>query len=97
MATVGRHIGNYDVIHLLSYRNATHLDWCDTDGDQAAETFLTDIPVSLAVSSKPTRVWVATPDWQQGVAIEPDWTYDAGTLSVTLPALQYWTMLVVEK
>ena len=97
VATVGRHIGNYDVIHLLSYRNATHLDWCDTDGDQAAETFLTDIPVSLAVSSKPTRVWVATPDWQQGAAVEPDWKYEAGTLTLTLPALQYWTMIVVEK
>lgn len=97
IATVGRHVGSREVIHLLSYRNATHLDWCDSDGDQAAQTLLTDIPVSLEVSSRPARVWVATPDWQQGAAVEPDWSYDAGTLTLTLPALQYWTMIVIEK
>ena len=97
VATVGRHVGDRDVIHLLSYRNAVHLDWCDTDGDQAAETLLRDLPVSLAVSSKPARVWVASPDWQQGAAIEPDWTYESGTLNISVPALQYWTMIVIEK
>jgi dextranase len=97
IATVGRHVGSREVIHLLSYRNAKHLDWCDSDGDQAAQTLLTDIPVSLEVSSRPARVWVATPDWQQGAAVEPDWSYDAGTLTLTLPALQYWTMIVIEK
>ena len=97
IATVGRHVGNRDIIHLLSYRNATHLDWCDTDGDQAAQSLLSNIPVSFAVSAKPSRVWVATPDYQQGAAQEVDWKYDSGNLSLTLPALQYWTMIVIEK
>ena len=97
IATVGRHVGNRDIIHLLSYRNATHLDWCDTDGNQAAQSLLSNIPVSFAVSAKPSRVWVATPDYQQGAAQEVDWKYDSGNLSLTLPALQYWTMIVIEK
>jgi len=97
IATVGRHVDNMDVIHLLSFRNVTHLDWCDTDGDQAAQSLLRDIPVSFDVETQPARVWVASPDWQQGAAREIDWTYDSGTLSLTLPALQYWTMIVIEK
>jgi dextranase len=97
IATVGRHVGNRDIIHLLSYRHATHLDWCDTDGDQAPQTLLTGIPVSFAVDAQPSRVWVATPDYMQGAAQEVDFTYDAGKLSLTLPALQYWTMIVIEK
>jgi len=97
VATVGRHVGNSDVIHLLSYRNATHLDWCDTDGDQGEQTMLRDITVSIDVSSKPERVWLASPEWQHGAAVEADWQYEGGTLTLTVPTLQYWTMIVVEK
>ena len=97
IATVGRHVGDRDIIHLLSYRNATHLDWCDSDGDQAPQTLLRDIPVSFAVSVQPSRVWVATPDYNQGAAQEVDFTFEGGQLFFTLPALQYWTMIVVEK
>lgn len=97
VATVGRQVGNRDVIHLLSYRGATHLDWCDTNGDQPAQELLTNVPISLAVQSRPSRVWVASPDWQQGATVEPEWSYNGGTLTLTLPALQYWTMLVIEK
>ena len=96
IATVGRHVGERDIIHLLSYRNATHLDWCDTDGDQAPQSLITDIPVSFAVSAEPSRVWVASPDFQQGAAQEVRWSYENGQLSLTLPALQYWTMIVIE-
>ena len=97
IATVGRHLDDCDVIHLLSYRNATHLDWCDSDGDQAPQSLVKDIPVSFAVSAQPSRVWVATPDYQQGAAQEVEWEYSGGQLTLTVPAIQYWTMIVVEK
>ena len=97
IATVGRHLDDCDVIHLLSYRNATHLDWCDSDGDQAPQSLVKDIPVSFAVSAQPSRVWVATPDYQQGAAQEVAWEYSGGQLTLTVPAIQYWTMIVVEK
>ena len=97
IATVGRHVGDRDIIHLLSYRNATHLDWCDTDGDQASQSLLKDVPVSISLSAQPSRVWVASPDYQQGAAQDVKWEYKGGKLSLSLPALQYWTMIVVEK
>ena len=97
IATVGRQVGSRDVIHLLSYRNAVHLDWCDTNGNQPAQTLLTDIPLSIPLSARPQRVWVATPDYRQGAAQTVDWNYANGQLTFNLPALQYWTMIVVEK
>ena len=97
IATIGRHVGSRDVIHLLSYRNAKHLDWCDTNGDQPAQSLLTDIPLSIDLSARPQRVWVATPDYRQGAAQTVDWEYADGKLTFNLPALQYWTIIVVEK
>ena len=97
IATVGRHVGSRDVIHLLSYRHATHLDWCDSNGDQAPQTKLKDIPLSFAVTKQPERIWVASPDDQQGAPQEVDFEYLGGQVTMTIPALQYWTMIVIEK
>jgi dextranase len=97
IATVGRHVGTRDVIHLLSYRNATHLDWCDSEGDQASQTMLQQIPISFAMPTQPARIWVASPDNQHGTAQEVDFEYLGGQVTMTIPALQYWTMIVIEK
>lgn len=96
IATVGRHVGGKDVIHLLSYRNATHLDWCDTNGDQGEPDALQNIAVSIAASKQPTRVWCASPDDQQGAAIELQFSYSGGQVELTIPAMKYYTMLVFE-
>lgn len=96
IATVGRHVGGKDVIHLLSYRNATHLDWCDTNGDQGEPDRLADMKIKVAASKQPSRVWCASPDDQQGAAIELEFSYSGGQVELTLPAMKYYTMLVFE-
>ena len=89
-------MGSRDVIHLLSYRHATHLDWCDTDGDQAPQPLLRNIPITFAADKQPVRIWVATPDDRQGAEQVTDFEYSGGQVSMTLPAIQYWTMIVIE-
>ena len=96
IATVGRHVGNSDVIHLLSYRNATHLDWCDSDGDQAEPDMLSALPIRVAAGQQPQKVWFASPDYMQGASIELDFTYSGGQVLLTLPAMKYYSMLVFE-
>ena len=97
VATVGRHVATgIDVVHLLSYRNATHLDWCDTKGDQGEPDLLSNLNISLPVTSQPTKVWMAAPDYRGGAAIDLTFTYSAGNIQLTLPALKYYSMLVIE-
>ena len=96
IATVGRHVGNDDIIHLLSYRNATHLDWCDTNGDQGEPDRLDNLAVRVAAAAQPNRVWFASPDYAQGAAIELEFTYAGGQVELTLPSMKYYSMLVFE-
>lgn len=96
IATVGRHVGERDAIHMLSYRNATHLDWCDTNGDQGEPDLINDMDVTISLSRQPVRVWFASPDYLQGAAIEMDFDYANGKLSLILPALKYHSMIVCE-
>ena len=96
IATVGKRFATCDVIHLLSYRNATHLDWCDTNANQGEPDLLESLSVSFAVKQNPKSVWVASPDVKDGVAIPLEYEYTGGKVTITLPALKYWDMVVVE-
>ncbi len=96
VATVGKRFADRDVIHLLSYRNATHLDWCDTNANQGEPDLLENLTVTLPVKQTPKSVWVASPDVKDGVALTLDYEYTGGKVTVTLPALKYWDMVVVE-
>jgi dextranase len=96
VATVGKAQEGRDIIHLLSYRNAAHLDWCDTDATQGEPDLLTDLSVRMPAKAQPARVYVATPDANFSVAQELDFDYADGMLTLTIPSLKYWTMLWIE-
>lgn len=96
VATVGKAQEGRDIIHLLSYRNAVHLDWCDTNANQGEPDLLTDLSVRLPAKMQPVHVYVATPDAKFSVAQELDFDYADGMLTLTIPSLKYWTMLWVE-
>ena len=96
VATVGKAQEGRDIIHLLSYRNAVHLDWCDTNANQGEPDLLTDLSVRLPAKMQPAHVYVATPDANFSVAQELDFDYADGMLTLTIPSLKYWTMLWIE-
>ena len=104
-----RDVEGRKVIHLLNFCTqesdkvtdpAYLLCWHDRDG-------LRPWPVehkqlALTISSltgvrRIGRLWVASPDYVGGAVQEiTDYSFASGTLRFTLPALQYWTMIVVE-
>lgn len=96
VATVGKAQAGRDIVHLLSYRNAVHLDWCDTDANQGEPDLLEELSVKVPVKSEPKKIYAATPDANQGVAQELAFEYVDGKVSVTIPSLKYWTMLWIE-
>jgi dextranase len=73
-----------------------HLDWCDTDANQGEPDLLQELSVEVSVKEAPKKVYVATPDANQGVAQELAFEYADGKVSVTIPSLKYWTMLWIE-
>ena len=96
VATIGKKQGGRDIIHLLSYRNAVHLDWCDTDATQGEPDLLEELSVKVPVKAAPKKIYAATPDANHGVAEELAFEYADGKVSVTIPSLKYWTMLWIE-
>lgn len=101
VATVGKNLddGKTSVVHLLNYTNAIHLDWCDTNADQQEQDLIENKEIELSIygrSGTIKSVWCASPDFDFGVARTLEFTQNSDKIKLTLPALKYWTMIVVE-
>lgn len=87
---------NRRVVHLLNFADAKTLEWRDNQAQQPVPTVRHNVAVQLAVPAKVTKAWVASPDVAQGAPQELPFTQKNGQVTLTVPALHYWTMLVLE-
>ncbi len=84
------------VVHLLNFTDAKTLEWRDNQAQQPEPTLRHQVKVRVPVATKISRVWVASPDYQQGIPQQLPFTQAAGQLTVTVPQLRYWDILVLE-
>ena len=100
----GRH-----VVHLLNFCTQPSDDitdpnyllcWHDRDGLRPWPVEHEDLAVTisgLGTLGKVRRVWVASPDYMGGAMQEiQDYRVSGSILKLTVPALQFWTMIVIE-
>ena len=94
--TVAFQVGDRLVVHLLNFENARHLDWRDDSMNQAAPSTHENFSVTIRSSREPKRVWVASPDVDGGVPRQVGFSASGISIKLTVPSLQYWTMIVIE-
>lgn len=87
---------NLTMIHLLNFTDATHLDWRDDSYSQAEPREVTDVVISMRSAANVKKVWVASPDVNGGIPSEVTPKKGALSISIPVPYLKYWTMVVVE-
>lgn len=96
VSSYARECGNMNVVHLINFSNNQSLTWRDADGKEPAPLVYTQLPVTIESAKKVKRVWVATPDEHAGAVQEMAFTQSGTSVSLTLPMLNYWTMIVLE-
>lgn len=96
VAVVGKSFTDRDVIHLINFTNASSMNWRDTDGTQVEPTLRSDIEIEITLTKPVSKIWMASPDYNSGVASNLEFTQVGNQVTVKLPSLKYWDMLVVE-
>lgn len=97
VVTLGRKVDSKtQVVHLLNFSQANSLSWRDLDGTMPAPTLVENIEVSIPVSGTVSSVWTASPDIDGGAHKELSFTNSSGSISLTIPSLKYWDMIVIE-
>jgi dextranase len=76
-----------------NYSNVSSLNWVD---DQPTPTVQTNITMSFPYTTPNVRLWVASPDFDQGRPQTIPFTQNNGTVQFVLPQIKYWSMIVAE-
>lgn len=84
------------VFHLLNFKSTNSLSWRDINADMPKPETQTDIVLDIDCDRMVSRIWAATPDSDACVPRPLEFTQNGRSVRVTVPSLEYWTMLVLE-
>ena len=108
---LAREVNGRQVVHLLNFTheetatdvsNDYMLCWHDRDATRPWPKRFENLTIRITGMTgmgRVRRIWAASPDYCGGAMQElTDYRYipSSGTVTLTLPALQFWTMIVVE-
>lgn len=96
VSVVGKEYAQKQVLHFLNFINATTLNWRDTDGTQAKPPTVENAVLNFTTAKTVKRIWMASPDFNKGVAMPVTFSQTGNSVSFSLPQLQYWGMVVVD-
>ena len=96
VSVVGKSIGNKQVIHLINFNNAVTMNWNDATGTQTLPKTVENFKLDFTAPKTVKKIWMASPDYNLGLATEIGFSQSGSKVSFTLPQLQYWDMIVIE-
>ena len=95
-AVVGKEFSDKQVLHLLNFDGLSTLRWRDDSKIQTAPEVKESFQVQIETAQTPSKVWFASPDVDGGASQELEFTQTGNTISVEVPYLEYWSMIVLE-
>ena len=84
------------VIHLLNLERSATDNWRDDDATQKSPKSLSKLTVKFKMATKVNKVWAASPDANGGAPVSLKFSQSKGFVTLTLPSLTYWSMLVAQ-
>lgn len=95
-AAVGKQFSDKQVVHLLNFDGVSTLQWRDNSKIQTAPNVRESFEVQIETNQTPSKVWFASPDVDGGASQELEFTQTGNKISVEVPYLEYWSMIVLE-
>ena len=95
-AVVGKKFEDKQVVHLLNFDGVSTLQWRDDKRTQTAPNVRSDFEINIQADKSVSKVWFASPDIKGGASQELEFTQNGSQVTVKVPYLQYWSMLVLE-
>lgn len=83
-------------MHLINFNDASTMEWRDNEGMQTEPKEVKDTELEIGANKEVENVWNASPDHYLGSPVSLDFKQKNGKMTVTIPALKYWDMLVIE-
>jgi dextranase len=88
---------SYKTVHLVNLLNRSDLLWRDDAGRVKEPSLQKDLKLKIPYSSTIKNIYAASPDQNGGSLEELDYRYSDGMITLTVPSLKYWTMILIIK
>ncbi len=96
VAVQGKLVGKKQVLHFINFSDDPDLEWRDNKGTKKEPLEIVGAGIELKFVSRVKNVWVVSPDFNAGVPQNLKFQQSGNSLKFTLPALKYWSMIVIE-
>jgi len=96
VSVVGKQVGDRQVIHLINFTASTTTSWRDNGGIQVAPPLISGAKITFTHPDAVNRIWVASPDIAGGSPQKLNFLQQGDKVSLELPSLKYWDMIVIE-
>ena len=94
--TFAKSKGSVSAYQFLNFTGVSTNAWRDTNGTQPTPTAQSNVTVTIKDSVPVKSIWLASPDINGGSPTTRPFTQTGGTVTVTMPSLAYWNMLVLQ-
>jgi dextranase len=84
------------IIHLINLTNASSANWRDDLGTQTEPDSIQNIPLTVSTTREIKRIWMASPDYNNGLPESIEFKQSASDVNFNIPFLKYWTVVVFE-
>lgn len=95
-SVIGKQLDGKSVIQLLNFDGVSTLSWRDNNKIQTKPKTFESFHLSIKVNGPVSRVWFASPDFKGGASQELEFKRNDGSIDITVPYLEYWSMIVIE-
>lgn len=96
VATLGKTFENRQVVHLLNFDGVTTFQWRDDERIQEQPHVKSEFTVHIQSAQPISNVWFASPDINGGASRPLEFTQNGNEITLEVPYLEYWSMLVLE-
>jgi dextranase len=91
-----KQVGERQVIHLINFTASTTTSWRDNPGIQALPPTISGAKISFTCQGQINDIWMASPDIAGGSPRNLEFLKQGDKISIEIPSLKYWNMIVVE-
>ncbi len=90
---VVRDVPGWSVVNLVNMSGIGDAHW---DEEHRAPVPMTDVTIDVHTDAEVRRVWLASPDGDDPQLVPAEWSIDGEQVRITVPSIEFWTMVAVE-
>lgn len=95
-SVVAKQLDDKMVVQLLNFDGVSSLNWRDNHKTQTKPNSFKGFDLKINLNATVSKIWFASPDFNGGASQELEFEQTNNAITIKVPYLEYWSMIVIE-